>query len=1193
MRLARLEMLGFKSFMNKADLRFEDGITAVLGPNGCGKSNIVDALRWVLGEQSAKLLRGSKMENVIFQGTKNRPPMGIAEVTLTFTGASETLAVDYDEISIKRRVSRGGGSEYFLNGQPQRLRDINDLLAGSGIGNHVYAIIEQDMVKSILADNGEKRRVLFEEASGILRYKLRRKESLSKLASVEGDLTRLDDILDELGRNVRSLKVQMGRARSFQRLQGELGAAEIYSSSLKLHDMWRRDRELTSRLEGLSAENLGEDSKLASGEEELAKLQALLLSEETSYQDGRDGLEREAAILRKREEEVAVLEEKARSERRRAEGFEMEIRLAREALDKLEIKGKELALQLEEEEAKLGSKKEGLGTEERAQSERSTLYQDRRQVLQKEKQLQLDFVQSRAEAGGEVERIGERIQQTRENLQQLMQEASDLSLQRDNLSKQLCDPTESLAALLGEIQSSGHAKTAAEEALRAATDSLSLRREEMQTLALSEGELRARLELLEGLREERAGYSEGTRALLEIHGDDAGVFGPMADALRVSSEHRIAVELALGRALGAVAMQDPRRGLVWLEELKSGEHGRALFVDLDGDALKAETLEGLTSLLDLVDAETALLPALSRLLADAYLAPDAETALDAAGQYPHLRFVTSDGFLAEGRGLSEGGSEATSAAPLGRDEEIENLANKLSELEASMVQAREAVQADEGKQAQMRGNVEAVETTLAELAEKRSTLELEVARLETRLTRLGEEDQGLQAEREVRTRQEKSLGEALTEAEEKLLELSGVEKPESLDMAALEGEVFTLEKERDQGQNLLAELRLELAALGGELENHRLREENRRREVSGQEDRFGRASKGLSESQTSATEARERSAFLRDGMRDEQDSLALRHEESNKCLESIQVQRELIREKQQSVRQLRDHRHEKEQALHQLEMDRNTLTVRLEGIRETLREKYEVDPDPSRDPSAEEDAFVVPEDKNLEELITGLRDKIGRLGNVNLLALDEYEEKNERYEFLIAQKDDLIQAREGLLETIRRINREARQRFDETFQVVRKNFIEIFKAVFEGGEADLSYSTEDDPLQADILVTARPKDKKIVDISQLSSGEKTLTALSILFAIYLSKPSPFCVFDEVDAPLDDANIARFLRLIRQFSARTQFILITHNKKTMEIAKHLYGVTMEESGVSKIVSVAFDEVPDNLDSEPLVAEKGAV
>jgi len=211
---------------------------------------------------------------------------------------------------------------------------------------------------------------------------------------------------------------------------------------------------------------------------------------------------------------------------------------------------------------------------------------------------------------------------------------------------------------------------------------------------------------------------------------------------------------------------------------------------------------------------------------------------------------------------------------------------------------------------------------------------------------------------------------------------------------------------------------------------------------------------------------------------------------------------------------------------------------------------------------------------------------------VNLLALDEYEEKNERYEFLLAQREDLITARDGLLETIRRINREARQRFDETFQVVRENFIEIFKAVFEGGEADLSYSTEDDPLQADIIVTARPKDKRIADISQLSSGEKTLTALSILFAIYLSKPSPFCVFDEVDAPLDDANIARFLRLLRQFSERTQFILITHNKKTMEVAKHLYGVTMEESGVSKIVSVAFDDVPDDLDSEPLVAEKGA-
>lgn len=1192
MRLARLEMLGFKSFMNKADLRFEEGITSVLGPNGCGKSNIVDALRWVLGEQSAKLLRGSKMENVIFQGTKNRPPMGIAEVTLTFTGASETLPVDWDEISIKRRVSRGGGSEYFLNGQPHRLRDINDLLAGSGIGNHVYAIIEQDMVKSLLADNGEKRRILFEEASGILRYKMRRKESLSKLASVEGDLTRLDDILDELGRNVRSLKVQMGRARSYQKLQAELGGAEIFSSSVKLHDMWIRDRELGRRLEGMGDENLGDDTRLATGEEELEKLQTALLEEESAYQDGRNSLEREAEALRKREEEVAVLEEKARSEGRRAEGFEEEIRRSRESLDRLDLAGGELSGRLEEEESKLSDKKTLLGAEESKLGEIAARYQERRKLLEKEKQLQLDFVQSRAEAGGEVERLGERIQQTRENLKQLEDEAAQMKIQGGELNEQLRAPVEALAALDANVRGKNEERLTHVESLRQAEATLESCRGELQALQMREGELGARLELLEGLREERAGYSEGTRSLLEAHGGESGVLGPLADALRVDEEDRLVVELTLGRALGAVAMEDPSRGLPWLGELAEGASGRALLLDLGGEEVSVKHISGMTPLIDLVDTDAALKPALSRLLGDAHLAPDPESALAAAREYPTLRFATRDGFLAEGRGLSEGGSQAAATAPLGREEEIEKLQNRLEELAKEKQSAEKKSGAASVALDDRRAGLTALDVELSDLAKRHAELDLEKARLETRLLRLHEEEQGLAAEREVRGRQEKSLGEALAEAEQTLLKLSGLEKPESNDLPALEIEVASLEKQRDGEQARIAEMRLELAALGGDLENLRLREENRRREVGDQEARFARAGEGLSESQRASSEARERSAFLREGMKDEQDSLATRRAKSDTLLEDIQSRREEIQGKQQEVKLLREQRHEHEQALHQLEIERNTLAVRMDNIREILRENHKVEPDASEDPAQAEDCYEAPEGKSLEDAIDELREKIRRLGNVNLLALEEYEEKNERYEFLLAQKEDLITARDGLLETIRRINREARQRFDETFQVVRTNFIEIFKAVFEGGEADLSYSTEDDPLQADIIVTAKPKEKKIADISQLSSGEKTLTALSILFAIYLSKPSPFCVFDEVDAPLDDANIARFLRLLRQFSERTQFILITHNKKTMEVAKHLYGVTMEESGVSKIVSVAFDEVPDDLDKEPLVVEKGA-
>ena len=387
MRLSRLEMLGFKSFMGKTVLNFESGITAVLGPNGCGKSNIVDAIRWVLGEQSAKLLRGVKMENVIFDGTKRRPPMGFAEVTLTFTGASERLPVEWDEISIKRRVTRAGGSEYFLNNQPYRLHEIKDLLAGTGLGNHVYSIIELGMVKDILSEAGDKRRLLFEEASGIMRYKLRRKESLAKLGATEGDLTRLDDILDELGKSVRSLKYQVGRARSYQRLQDELKAAERQHAAEQLHAQWQRQRALRRDLESAGDAGRAQEGKLAALEASLSAAQAELLAQEEEYKRRRDALELATDAYRKREEELAVLDERVRAEERQAAQMEQEARMAAEAITRLEADRETLETERTELEAIAQRLETELAEADEAHAALDAQFAERRTLLTREKQL--------------------------------------------------------------------------------------------------------------------------------------------------------------------------------------------------------------------------------------------------------------------------------------------------------------------------------------------------------------------------------------------------------------------------------------------------------------------------------------------------------------------------------------------------------------------------------------------------------------------------------------------------------------------------------------------------------------------------------------------------------------------------------------------------------------------------------------
>ena len=1194
MRLSKLEMLGFKSFMNKAELSFEQGITAVLGPNGCGKSNIVDAIRWVLGEQSAKLLRGAKMENVIFDGTKKRAPMGFAEVTLTFTGASDRLPVEWDEIAIKRRVTRAGGSEYFLNNQPYRLHEIRDLLSGTGLGNHAYSIIELGMVKDILAENGEKRRLMFEEASGISRYKTRRKESLSKLSSTEADLTRLEDILDELGKTVRSLKYQVGRAKSYQRLQAELREAELQYASEQLHDFWRQERELGRRQETLGDAGRESEGELSALDAQVAELQVELVTLEEDYARRRNQLDEQTAVYRKREEELAVLDERTRSEERRAGHLEQEARMAAEAIERLEAEREELEVEREELETLMAGLEDGLAEADESFRGADERFGDRRGVLQREKQLQLDFARTRAEAGGELERIKERIEQSARRREELVDEAANLAAGRQELEGQLAVQREAEAAaaavLLGLQNRRQEAITRKEraEAGREEVDEL------LRGLELRREAALVRLELLKRLHEEGAGYPEGTRRLMESHGEDPALQGALADRIRVKGEHRLAVECGLERLLGALVLESGGSGLDWLEALREAGGGRALLLELSGGGAptRSESLPGLTPMLDLMECDEALRIALSRLLSRYYLAPDAETARMALSRQggEDLVIVTPDGFVFQS-GLVIGGSMgAEEGQPLGRADEIEALEEELEALRPERNRLDRAREDHLANLVALRAEIESVEEELVQARRNLSECETERGRLETRDARSAEEEETVIAEQAYQERQATALAEAQAAAEA-ALEGLGEERPaEEVDLPELETEVARLERERDASRAVLDEKRLERTAAKGRRENLTLRVENLERSMAGQWSRRRGGEEGAEESRRQVTELRERSQTLRGELTEEQAGIETRRVEAETLLEGVNEFRERQTVAGNRARELRAEQRETEQAAHEIEIQRNTLKVKMEDLRERVLEEHETELDPAVDPSMLRDengdlaGYRPPEGKTLAEVVDELKTKLGRIGVVNLLALEEYDEKNERYQFLLAQKEDLITAREQLMETIRKINMEAKQRFSESFKVIRENFIEIFLTLFDGGEADLSYTVaENDPLQADIVVTAKPKEKNISSVQLLSSGEKTLTALSLLFAVYLSRPSPFCVFDEVDAPLDDANIARFTKLVEEFTNRTQFVVITHNKRTMEVASHLYGVTMEESGVSKLVSVAFEDVPEDLDA----------
>ena len=1186
MRLSKLEMIGFKSFMTKATLDFEQGITAVLGPNGCGKSNIVDAIRWVLGEQSAKLLRGVKMENVIFDGTKKRAPMGFAEVTLTFTGASERLPVEWDEISIKRRVTRAGGSEYFLNNQPYRLHEIRDLLSGTGLGNHVYSIIELGMVKDMLSESGEKRRILFEEASGISRYKNRRKESLSKLAATEGDLTRLDDILDELGKSVRSLKYQVGRARSYQRLQERVQEAELEYAAAQLHDYWRQERELRGRQESLGDENRASEGRLAGVDAEQAELGTTLLDRDEEYRGRRNVLDEELAAYRKREEELAVLEERMRAEERRGAHLDQEARMAAEAIERLEVEAEELQGERGELETMLAELESALSDADGGFQTASGRFEERRALLQTEKQLQLDFARTRAEAGGEVERLKERIEQNRQRVAALGEEAAALAVQRQGLTAELAAQLETEAAAAAQLlslQSRGAELKVQRERAERGRDEVE---ELLRDLGLHKEATTARLELLERLREEGAGYSEGAMRLLESHAEDPALLGVLADRLKVTGEHRLAVECALERFLGALVLKEGRSSLDWLRELRADDGGRALLLELAdaGPEPPRESLPGLRPIMDLLDCDADLRRPLARLLSRYYLAQDADTARMALARPggEDLVLVTHEGFVLQAGLISGGSFGAEEGRPLGRNAEIETLGEELERLRPERERLVRARADHAAKLAELKLAEEELEKELALGRTALSERETERARQETRLARVEEEIDTAAADRDFQERQGVSLREALAAAESGL-DRAGKDRPaEELDLGALEIEVARLERERETARARLDERRLERTAARGRRENLNLRAENLERSMAGQWSRRRGGEEGAAECQREVAALRTRSMELRESLGGEQAVLDRRRQEADLLLAELNTLKERQAELQAQARGLREAQRESEQAEHALEIKRNTLRVKTEDLQVRIRDEYQAELDPVRDPAQAESRFPLKDGQTLAEAVADLKLKLSRIGVVNLLALEEYEEKNTRFEFLTSQRQDLITAREQLLETIRKINLEAKQRFNESFKVIRENFIEIFLTLFDGGEADLAYTvSDDDPLQADIVVTAKPKEKNIRSVQLLSSGEKTLTALSLLFAVYLSRPSPFCVFDEVDAPLDDANITRFTKLVQEFTDRTQFIIITHNKRTMEVASHLYGVTMEESGISQLVSVAFEDVPEDL------------
>ena len=1179
MRLTHLDVFGFKSFLNKTEIPFGSGITGIVGPNGCGKSNIVEAIRWVLGEQRAGAVRGHRMEDVIFAGTRSRKPLGMCEVSLTIDNTEQGLAIDYTEVTITRRLFRSGDSDYLLNKVPCRLLDIQNLLMDTGLGPGAYSVMEQGMVDEIIMDKTENRRRLLEEAAGITKYKARRRSTWNKLESTRADLLRLEDRIGEIKRNVDLLGRQVGRARRYQELRAELDDLDVRFGRHQFFSLQERLQPLQQEFDELSR-------TVDAGLTRFTALEAELETQRLAFTESEGALQEAGLRLSRCQEEIHTLDTRLVSSRERRQAQEGSMQRASGLREDSRTQLQETADQLEETRSNLErteAKAAGVADRLRSQEDKTSAayadYESIRSGLEGENRRLRELMREKSERSESMVRLRSERQGLEQMAAHLRAEVEEDDGGLDRARTSVAAVESRLEVLRGRtagiaegLDQAGQRRAVAEAVVSAGIGRLAELRREIESES-------ARVQGLEKLRSGYEGYADGVRELL-VDSPCSELFeGVLGDLVAVEPGLERAVETVLGDALEAlVARRDD--GLLEALEYLRRRSGRAGIYPLswqDGPREPPVDLSGVAGvsgpLMERVRAGDHLAPLLNRLLHNAFLVDDLPTAVALARRHRGLpmRLVTAAGEGVGTDGLLAGGAEVSEEGLLRRRREIGELRFALSRRQARLA-AAEAVTAAEVRR---RDVLDARMGSLTRRLESERQAEGE-ERLQLRSAR--DERDRLTARREQQQRR-------LTEIAERLRRLADGGPREEERLTRIEGEASELE-----GKILAREERLEGAehsrreqqeALGGlRMENVRIEAQTKGlRDESERLERVRESHEAAIERlQKEVTQADRDRARLEEEVKEITAQLAASHGERERLEGERQDRHRQWQERTAGVKRLEEEIRRLQRDLvaerdrrHQLELRLAEMGAESRRVQERLTEEYEVDV-AGLGPLEEADFDAAAAGHRLEQI----RRSIGRLGAVDVAVLEDFEEQKERHDFLCGQRDDLQAAAEDLRKSLQHIDRVARRLFRETFAEIREKFRETFARFFPGGEADLQLEADVDPLESNIEIIARPRGKRLQSIGLLSGGERALTAIALLFAIYQVKPSPWCILDEVDAPLDDTNTERFLRVLREFARTTQFITVTHNKLSMASADALHGVTMPEEGVSQLVSVQVVE-----------------
>jgi chromosome segregation protein len=1188
MYLKRLESVGFKSFAERINVEFVPGVTAVVGPNGSGKSNITDAMRWVLGEQSAKSLRGTKMEDIIFQGSDSRKALNVAEVTLVLDNSDHGLPLDFDEVSVTRRVYRSGESEFYINKQSCRLKDIVDLFLDSGLGKEAFSIISQGKVEEILSSKAEERRTIFEEAAGVLKYKQRKKKAEYKLAETQENLNRVEDIIYEIENQLDPLKAQAETAKEYLKQKELLKKQEIsllITEIETLHDDWQ------SILKEIESDKMAE-----------IELKTVIQKKEAALTSERQEIDRIDDKINELQERLLTTTQQLEQYEGKKQVFHERTKHYTENKEKLDADKVEaerriqsLELELNVEESKLKSLLETRQkTKQVVEELRRKLTTDKESLTEQIEDLKseyIEFLNQQAAKRNEKQSIAQQLQQISGKKDIQEEKFHDLLKQREDRTKKL----EEAASSLQVLEDNYRTKDESIKQLKLDIEKWRSHYQDSQT-KLFQGyqyieKLKSKKEMLEEMKEDFQGFFQGVKAVLKAReeGKLSSIHGAVIELIDVPKNYITAIETVLGGQAQHIVVENDEAARQAINWLKKTNGGRATFLPLGSiqpryipqDVLtQIESHPGYVGVAGkLVKADPAFQKSVDHLMGHVVIAKTLKDANEIAKiTYRKYRVVTLDGDVVHpGGSMSGGAQKKTNQSLFTREKELVELTEKLADYEVKAAEFEKQVQGQKQKLVEMEQALQELEETLNtdqfHLQEARTAhkeLELKLGSLTDSLSIYDQDKE--QYQRDLKTLEDRDiqLDKELIQIEEQLQRLNS-----KIDM--LSKEELEFKENQDQLQQDFHKYQVQLAEQEERVKNQQENHNKLKEQLHEIKQRHHLIENELEEliqlSESQETEEEINEMLVEKSNEKEtitQSIQDLRSERMNRTVSLQDEERELKEEN-------RNHQVLMEK-LQQKEVKANRIDVELENRLSVLQTEYIITFE-----RAKQDYEKVENIEEAKNEVKAIKSKIDRLGNVNLGAIEEYDRISERYTFLSVQRDDLVQAKETLYSVIKEMDEEMEHLFSTTFYQIKEEFSIVFKELFGGGHAELKLSDPSNLLETGVDIVAQPPGKKLQNLGLLSGGERALTAIALLFAILRVRPVPFCVLDEVEAALDEANVVRFAKYVKHYSENTQFIVITHRQGTMEKADVLYGVTMQESGVSRLVSVRLEETKELIKS----------